>query len=168
MQKKIKFTLLTHEREFGKRSNTGQLVLDVLGDAAEQVRWDRANPPEHLVDEIAAGCVALIYPGASDEAGGDFTDIERFIIIDGTWIEARKIYQRSPYLREVRRFSLKTEEKSAYNLRKNQKTSGLCTAECVIEVLRNTGNHAAAERLQEGFLAFIRPPEVIRGEVQGH
>jgi DTW domain-containing protein len=168
MLKKIKITLLTHDREFGKRSNTGQLVVDVLGNSAEQVRWDRANPPARLVEEIAEGGVALIYPGAADEAGGDLTGIERFIIIDGTWNEARKIHQRSPYLRHVRRFSLKTAEISVYNLRKNQKQAGLCTAECVIEVLRCTGNIAAAEQLQERFLAFIRPPGTVRGEVPGH
>lgn len=168
MQNKIKFTLLTHEKEFGKRSNTGQLVVDVLGGAAEQVRWDRANPPARLMDEITAGRVALIYPGPSDEPGGDLSGIEQFIIIDGTWHEARKIFQRSPYLRHIRRFSLKTGEKSVYNLRKNQKQAGLCTAECVIEVLRGTGNAAEAEELQERFLAFIRPLGAVRGEVPGH
>jgi DTW domain-containing protein len=168
MLKNIKITLLTHEREFGKRSNTGQLVMDVLGDAAEQIRWDRSNPPARLVEEIAAGRAALIYPGASDEPVGDLSRIEQFIIIDGTWHEARKIYQRSPYLREARRFSLKAAGKSVYNLRKNQKQSGLCTAECVIEVLRTTGNRAAAEYLQERFLAFIRPLGAVRGEVPGH
>lgn len=168
MPNNIKITLLTHEREFGKRSNTGRLVVDVLGDAAEQVRWDRAVPPARLLEEIATGRVALIYPGASDEPAGDLNGIERFIIIDGTWHEARKIYQRSLYLRDVRRFSLKTARKSVYNLRKNQKLAGLCTAECVVEVLRGTGNAAAAERLHEAFLAFIRPQGTVRGEVPGH
>ena len=168
MLENITFTLLTHEKEFGKRSNTGQLVLEVLGSAAEQIRWDRANPPAGLVGDIAKGGVALIFPGASDEPASDFTGIEKFIIIDGTWMEARKIYQRSPYLRDVRRFSLRTTEQSQYNLRKNQKKSGLCTAECVIQVLRSTGNISAAEQLQEQFLAFIRPQKTMRGEVQGH
>ena len=164
----MKITLLTHFKEFEKRSNTGRLVLDVLGDAAEQVRWDRMNPPVHLLEEIEAGGVALVYPGAVDECNGGISGITRCILIDGTWHEARKIHQRSPYLQNVRRICLTPEGKSAYNLRKNQKESCLCTAECVIEVLRMSGNLAEAERLQERFLAFIRPPGVMRGEVQGH
>ena len=164
----MKITLLTHEKEFAKRSNTGRVVVDVLGDTAEQVRWDRMNPPAGLVEEIEAGGVALIYPGATDEAGGDLTGIHQVILIDGTWHEARKIHQRSPYLQKIRRISLNTGEKSVYNLRKNQKESGLCTAECVIEVLRRSGNIAEAERLQERFLAFIRPPGAMRGATQGH
>ena len=164
----MKITLLTHFKEFEKRSNTGRLVVDALGSAAEQIRWDRLNPPARLVEEIEAGGVALVYPGAAEEGDGDLSGITQFIIIDGTWHEARKIHQRSPYLRKIRRIGLATGEKSQYNLRKNQKESGLCTAECVIEVLRLSGDIAEAERLQERFLAFIRPPGVMRGAVQGH
>ncbi len=69
----MKFILLTHAREFEKRSNTGRVVVDVLGGAAEQVRWDRVHPPARLVEEIEAGGVALIYPGAADAAGNDLT-----------------------------------------------------------------------------------------------
>src|SRR6185369_3276142 len=117
----MKFTLLTHEKEFAKRSNTGRLVLDVLGGAAEQLQWDRMNPPAGLLEEIEAGGVALVYPGAADENDGDLSGITRFILIDGTWHEARKIHQRSPYLQKVRRIGLTPTGKSRYNLRKNQK-----------------------------------------------
>lgn len=153
----MKITLLTHFKEFPKKSNTGRLVLDVLGDSAEQVRWDRTNPPDALVKEIEAGGVALVYPGTHDEPESDLSEIRQFIIIDGTWHEARKIHQRSPYLQRVRRISLKTLRRSRYNLRKNQKESGLCTAECVIEILRRTGNDATADQLEEHFMANMRP-----------
>jgi DTW domain-containing protein YfiP len=164
----MKITLLTHFKEFEKRSNTGQLVIDVLGDAAEQIRWDRMNPPARLVEEIEVGGVALVYPGAADDDNDDLSGIIRCILIDGTWHEARKIHQRSPYLQKVRRISLTPSGKSAYNLRKNQKESCLCTAECVIEVLRLAGKVEEADVLQERFLAFIRPEGVMRGAVPGH
>lgn len=152
----MKITLLTHFKEFEKRSNTGRLVLDVLGCDAEQIRWDRMNPPAGLLKEIEAGGVALVYPGAVDENDDDLTDITHFILIDSTWHEARKIHQRSPYLQKVRRVNLTPTGKSRYNLRKNQKEACLCTAECVIEILRSTGDNAAADHLEERFLAFIR------------
>jgi DTW domain-containing protein YfiP len=163
----MKITLLTHFKEIGKRSNTGQLVLEILGDGAEQLRWDRTNPPSGLVAEIEAGGVALVYPGGDDMSDDDLSAITRFILIDGTWHEARKIYQRSPYLRKVRLVSLKPAGLSQYNLRKNQKEACLCTAECVIEILRQTGRIAQAQRLLERFLAFIRPAGAMRGEAMG-
>lgn len=159
----MKFTLLTHFKELEKRSNTGRLVVDVLGGRAEQVRWDRTRPPARLVEEIEAGGVALIYPGTADETGGDLTGIRHVILIDSTWHEARKIHQKSLYLQKARRIGLKPAARSVYNLRRNQKESGLCTAECVIEILRSTGNHQDAQRLQERFLAFIRPFDCVSG-----
>ncbi len=163
----MNFTLLTHFKEFEKRSNTGRLVIDVLGAAAEQICWNRMEPPAQLLEEIAAGGVALVYPGVASENSPVRDDITRLVIIDGTWHEARKIHQRSPYLLTIPRIGLTTGVKSRYNLRKNQKEEGLCTAECVIEVLRLFGNHEEAELLTERFLAFIRPEGVMRGSVPG-
>jgi DTW domain-containing protein YfiP len=163
----MKITLLTHFKEIGKRSNTGQLVLEILGDGAEQLCWDRINPPARLLEEIEGGGVALVYPGAANEDNGDLSGITQFILIDSTWHEARKIYQRSPYLRKARRVCLKPAGASQYNLRKNQKEACLCTAECVIEILRGAGEIEQALRLRERFLAFIRPPGAMRGEAMG-
>ena len=162
----VRFTLLTHFKELEKPSNTGRLVVEVLGSVAEQIRWDRVHPPAELVEEIEAGGVALVYPGGADEPAGDLTGIGHFILIDGTWHESRRIHQRSPYLQKVRRICLKPAGRSSYNLRKNQKEGGLCTAECVMEILRNTGNSADADRLQERFMAHIKPPERVRGKLE--
>ena len=158
----MKFTLLTHTKEIPKRSNTGRLVVEVLGDAAEQLRWERLNPPDQLLREIDAGTVALIYPGPDSEASADLSGITRCVLIDGTWHEARKIHQRSPYLLRARRVSIKPSGKSRYNLRKNQKEAGLCTAECVIELLRTCGDTATADRLEERFLGYMRPIQAIK------
>jgi DTW domain-containing protein YfiP len=152
----MKITLLTHFKELPKPSNTGRIVIEVLGSAAEQIRWDRINPPAGLIKEIEAGGVALVYPGSADVNSDCLSGITHFILIDGTWSEARKIHQRSPYLQKVRRVSLKPDGKSRYNLRKNQKEACLCTAECVIEILRSQGNNSAADQLEERFLAFIK------------
>lgn len=153
----MKITLLTHFKELPKPSNTGRLVLEVLGAAAEQICWDRNTPPAQLLEEIKQGGVALLYPGRADEADSDLAGIRQIIIIDGTWHEARKIHQRSPYLQQVPRITLRPQRPSRYNLRKNQRESGLCTAECVIEILRATGETGAAGLLEERFLACLKP-----------
>lgn len=151
----MKFTLLTHEREFGKQTNTGRLVVNVLGGNAEQILWERTNPVARLVEDIENGSIALLYPGTGDETLSDIDDIDRFIIIDGTWQEARKIYNRSPYLQRAKRFSLRIKGKSGYSLRKNQKEYGLCTAECVMEILRIKGQAPVADTLKEHFKEFV-------------
>jgi DTW domain-containing protein YfiP len=160
----MKFTLLTHFKEMGKPSNTGQLVVEILGDNARQIVWDRLVPPEALLEEIEEGGVALLFPGRSDEPQSSLSGVNHIILIDATWHEARHIHHRSPYLLTLPRIALKPSGKSAYNLRKNQKESCLCTAECVIEILRLAGNHADADRLHERFLSHIRPPGKMRGD----
>lgn len=161
----MRLTLLTHYREIGKRSNTGQLVLRCLGDAAEQVQWSRTVPPPKLLKDIAAGGVALVWPGADDH-GQATASCGQFIVIDGTWLSARKIFQRSPYLHALPRVSLVPTAASLYNLRPNQKPGGLCTAECVVAVLQAVGRPDDAARLQAQFLAFIKSPTMLRGEAR--
>ena len=94
----MKITLLTHSKEMDKRSNTGRLVVDVLGNGAEQICWDRMNPPAALLAEIEAGGVALIYPGAMDDGGDDFSAIRQVILIDGTWSQVLRHLQRDMQL----------------------------------------------------------------------
>ena len=159
----MKFTLLTHSKEIGKPSNTGRLALETLGADAEMICWDRLNPPAKLLEEIKSGGVALLYPGRSDEQESDLSSIKHIILIDATWHEARRIHQRSPYLHEIPRLVLKPEEKSIYNLRKNQKESGLCTAECIIEILRKSGDNHAADLLYSRLIRHIRPVGKMRG-----
>ncbi len=156
----IKITLLTHGKEFGKRSNTGQVVAQVLGSQAERIHWQRMDPPAQLLAEIAAGGVALVYPGPAQEQGQDLSDIRQFVVIDGPWLTARKIYQRSPYLHHLRRVSLQPQAPSRYNLRKNQKEDGLCTAECVVELLRGAGRPVQAAELLRAFLAYQKPEKL--------
>lgn len=158
----MKITLLTHAKEVVKRSNTGRLVLEVLGSAAEQLCWDRLQPPVGLLRDIAAGGVALVYPGADDDGSADLSGIRQFVLIDSTWHGARRIHQRSPYLHALPRVALKPQVPSRYNLRKNQRESGLCTAECVIEILRSTGHYDTAGALETVFLANMRPAAAMR------
>ncbi|MBI5610178.1 MAG: DTW domain-containing protein [Deltaproteobacteria bacterium] len=154
----MKITLLTHRKEFGKRSNTGQLVAQVLGGEAEQVAWERTRPPAALLAAIAQGGVALVWPGSGALAPAELPQVGHYVIIDGTWLTARKIHQRSPYLHGLPRVALQPVAPSIYNLRHHQIDGGLCTAECAIELLRQVGRSGDAERLHQAFVAFIKPP----------
>ncbi len=97
----------------------------------------------------------LLFNKGEGESIDDISQIENFIILDGTWQEAGKIYNKSPYLKEMRTFTLKSKNKSVYNLRRNQKDGGLCTAECVIELLKMKGDIKSSEKLDRALLEFI-------------
>lgn len=147
--------LLTHQRERFKKTNTGSLVVDVLAKKSRIIVWDRVAPDPGLLNMISEGSIALLYPSDDSLLADDAPDYQHYIIIDGTWQEARKIYNRSPYLKNIPSIKVSATSPSVYNLRRNQKEGGLCTAECVIELLNVKGSSLLAEELHSVFLNHI-------------
>jgi len=151
----MKFILLTHQRELHKSTNTGSLVVDVLGAAAEIIVWNRTYPLPKLTDYIDAGSTALLYPSDDSQCMDSSTVFERYIIIDGTWQEAAKIHNRSPYLHTIPKVKLRVIEPSAYNMRRNQRAGCLCTAECAMVALLAMGADKKANELHAAFSQFL-------------
>lgn len=150
----MKIYLLTHQRELAKKSNTGQLVKQVLQDQAEIIIWQRTQPHSQLLEAIENESTALIYPIAGSEEMTSGSEFDNYILLDGTWQEARKIFNKSPYLKALPKVKLVTNQASVYNLRRNQLAQGLCTAECVIAML-SFHQELAAGRLQQKLLEFL-------------
>ncbi len=149
------FLLLTHARELEKASNTGRLVLEALPGRARCVPWSRREPDSALLKRLAEGGIALLYPGGEEPCRQEITVYAGFVLLDGTWQEARKMYNQSPYLHALPRVNLSAKRVSAYHLRRNQQPGGLCTAECVLELLERRGCSLAAERLERRVQALL-------------
>ncbi|MFT6753720.1 MAG: DTW domain-containing protein YfiP [Candidatus Azotimanducaceae bacterium] len=147
--------LLTHQRERFKKTNTGSLVIDVLGEKAHIVVWDRVRPDPELLKTIAEGSTALLYPSIDSQLVTEASYYQNYIIIDGTWQEAQKIYNRSPYLKGLPMIEMPIDKPSAYNLRRNQREGCMCTAECAIEILKAKDFPILANDLQSMFLKHI-------------
>ncbi len=151
----MKFYLLTHEREFKRATNTGNIVISTILEKSRQILWQRKNPDKALLKIMNRNDTVLLFNKGEGESIDDISMIENFIILDGTWQEAGKIYNKSPYLKEMKTFTLKSKKKSVYNLRRNQKDWGFCTAECVIELLKIKGDIENSEKLDRALLEFI-------------
>jgi len=152
----MKLVLLTHSRETQKASNTGQLVHKHVANT-QIIIWQRTHPDPSLLEIIKAGNTALLYPEGNETHSSFMTpdDFENFILIDSTWQEARKIYNRSPYLQQLPCIQLAVKQSSSYTLRRNQLEGGLCTAECAIELLRNKQLTEVADKLEAAFVSFV-------------
>ncbi|WP_193161241.1 tRNA-uridine aminocarboxypropyltransferase [Microbulbifer hainanensis] len=162
----MKITLLTHERELERKTNTGALALEQCGNLVKRVVWARREPDAALVEAIERGKAVLVYPG-EDAPPAPLEDYEQVILIDATWQEARKIYNRSPYLQSAPRAVIEAAGSSSYRLRRNQPEGGLCTAECVIEILYRCGETEAAEQLADTYAQFNQPLQ-LRNEKKGN
>lgn len=151
----MKLFLLTHQNELHRKTNTGALAVELLDDDVEVVLWERTKPNKKLLHFIEQGRVALLYPHEQSQTLCETTPYDAYIIIDSTWQEAQKIYNKSPYLHDLPCVKIQRDKKSVYTLRRNQKEYGLCTAEIVAEVLKSKSMFDLAEDLEKMLLDFI-------------
>lgn len=156
------FWLLTHRYEFYKPTNTGRLIFDSVANT-RIFEWSRTEPEAELLQALAdpryAPC--LIFPPEEDyqhrvvrEVGGSSGRIPAFIILDGTWRQARRMFRHSAYLQQVPVLDLQTQRLSRYQLRRSKIEEHLCTAEVAIAVLEQVGEAAVAAHLEGYFDCF--------------
>lgn len=149
----MKIFLLTHERELLRPSNTGVLAQSIAPEIVERIIWARNTPDPALLDAINHENTVLLYP-VDDTDAAPIEFFENIILLDSTWQEARKMFNKSPYLQSLPRAHIKPRQISRYQLRRNQPEGGLCTTECVVEILIAKNHHDVAERLDAAFGIF--------------
>ncbi|MGO2356595.1 MAG: tRNA-uridine aminocarboxypropyltransferase [Marinomonas foliarum] len=146
--------LLTHSEELKKKTGTGKLVEEIMGSDCKVITWSRVDPSQDIVN-LSPDNSLLIYPNNNidlAESKPKPLNIENIVVIDGTWQQARKMYNQSPYLKKLTHYEIKNMQ-SVFSKRRNQKTTGLCTAEVAIHLLNEYG-HPLAPVLQNRFTEF--------------
>ena len=154
--------LLMADIEPLKPSNTGWLIADVVADTFA-FGWART--------EVAPALLALlsdpqwqpyvVFPREfADDARvvhevSNTTDKRPlFILLDGTWDEARKMFRKSPYLQNFPVLSLHPEQLSRYTLRRAQSEAHFCTAEVGAMCLALANDTLAGQALNAYFEVF--------------
>ena len=86
----------------------------------------RASRRSSSPDDQADYAERVVGPDAVEEALSA-SRIPVFLLLDGTWRQARRIFRRSPYLDRLPVLPLKTRRLSRYRLRKAASSEHLCT-----------------------------------------
>ena len=158
--------LLMADIEPLKPSNTGWLVADVVADTFA-FGWTRTEVDPALLALLADAQWQgyVVFPG-------EFVTPERvltalltadtvaalgppqqaakrplFILLDGTWAEARKMFSKSPYLQHLPVLSLQPNQISHYQLRRSKRDDHFCTSEVAALCLALAAEAHAAEVL---------------------
>lgn len=146
---KAAFVLLMHDDEVLKPSNSGRLIADLLTDTyafiwsrtsvepallalLDDPRWyplvvfpsQYATPPRRCLDALPP-----LAPGQRP----------LFILLDGSWREACKIFRKSPYLDRFPVISITPEQRSRYQVRSASHDHQLATAEVAAQLLAVAG-----------------------------
>ncbi len=157
VQTRVGVCLVMGDIEALKPSNTGWLVADVVADTWA-FGWSRTAVDPALLALLAdpQWQPVLVFPGefAPPERvvtglppGGEGGKKPLFVLLDGTWSEARKMFRKSPYLDALPVLSLHPDEVSNYRLRRSSRESHFCTSEVAALCLAMAGETLAAHSL---------------------
>ncbi len=138
-----------------KPSNTGWLVADVVPDTFA-FAWSRlaVDPALQALLADPQWQPVVAFPGefaaperVVTELPDDASGAARrplFILMDGTWSEARKMFRKSPILDRFPVLSLHPEQLSRYQLRRSWHEHHFCTSEVAALCLALAGERHAA------------------------
>jgi DTW domain-containing protein YfiP len=150
--------LLMAEFEPLKPSNTGWLTADVVAQTWA-FSWSRTAVAPALLALLddARWQPLVVFPGEFAEPVRVVTELPAraledgraplFILLDGTWSEARKMFRKSPYLDRFPVLSLHPEQLSRYKLRRSWHQHHFCTSEVAALCLALAGEPHAAQTL---------------------
>ena len=148
--------LLMADIEPLKPTNTGWLIADVVPDTFA-FGWARTEVDPALLALLAdpQWQPFVVFPGEYAEAarvveGVPSEDAKRplFVLLDGTWNEARKMFRKSPCLERFPVLSLRPEQVSRYVLRRSRRDDHFCTSEVAALCLELSGEWRAARMLE--------------------
>ena len=147
--------LLMADIEPLKPSNTGWLIADVVADTFA-FGWARTEVDPALLALLAdpQWQPYVVFPGEFVAAERVVTEVipaddkkPLFVLLDGTWPEARKMFRKSPYFDHLPVLSLQPERLSSYRLRRSRRDDHFCTSEVAALGLELAGEVPAAEVL---------------------
>lgn len=161
-QARSRFCLVMFDTEPMKPSNTGRLIADILPET-QAFGWSRTEPDAALLAAVQTADYQpmVVFPGAYADADRQVLTTPPiggkpplFIMLDGTWTEARKMFRKSPWLDSFPVMSLDVATPSRYTLREAHAPGQHCTAEVAAALLEQAGDVPAAQALQQHFERF--------------
>lgn len=169
----LPLSLLMHENEYLRDTNTGKWLLAALP-LCQAFKWSRVEKSAALDERIHNKDYLsfLVYPSEKSiplqqalDSAKQHNKTAHFIILDGTWQEAKKMERKSPWLDNLPRVHLTPTQLSNYQLRRNQSEGHLCTLEVASEILALHENAAQAQLLNDFLTYFSR---VFQADKSGH
>lgn len=161
IEAQARFWLLTHRNEVYKPTNTGRLILDTIA-RSRTFAWSRTEPDPDLLEQLANPGLDpyLVFPAAPDY-DQRMVEFEPkpgrepvFIILDGTWRQARRMFRHSRYLDQVPVIEPRSQRQTRYDLRTQAQDHHLCTCEVAAALLEQIGDAPSAEVLDAYFEVF--------------
>lgn len=172
------FLLLMYDTEILKPSNTGRLIADVIKDTFAFL-WSRTELDRKLSEllESEEWQPFIVFPHEYAGEGREVfvnqlpymrckSDFQQplkakrplFVLLDGSWREAKKMFRKSPYLDKYPVISFQPDMSNgtevSHYIRESMKNNQLATAEVAANMLSLWGEHDNAKLLATWFDVF--------------
>lgn len=161
------FLLIMYNDEVLKPTNSGRLIADLIPDTHAYI-WSRTEPDAQLLDLLHSPLYQpfLVFPAQYAEQGQTVLNQvpvatlpqgkrPLFVMLDGSWREAIKMFRKSPYLQALPMLSFDPDTLATYALRKGSHDFQLGTAEVAVLALGAMGEAANANALSAWFDLFV-------------
>lgn len=167
LESKSAFLLLMYNTEVLKPSNSGRLIADLIPQTYAYL-WQRtyADPQMLALLNDDRYQPLVIFPQEYAQHGQQVIEqfdgnnlledkIPLFVLLDGSWRQAVKMFNKSTYLHRFPVLSFSPESAAKYGLRKGRRDFQLGTAEVAAMALEARGEVHNARALDAWFELFI-------------
>nr|WP_281003443.1 tRNA-uridine aminocarboxypropyltransferase [Marinomonas posidonica] len=165
----IHFILLYHRDEIHKPTNSGRLIADLFPNQTQAFIWSRTEPEKALLNQLNENkqhCT-LLFPNtltAQKQGRAMRQQIEvikentgkphTFVILDGTWKQASKMFHQSEWLKTIPHFEINQAAQRSFLVRHSQHDMQFATAEVTAMLLDSLGHKDQSEHLLRYYQAF--------------
>ncbi|MGC8119849.1 tRNA-uridine aminocarboxypropyltransferase [Marinobacter sp. VGCF2001] len=157
--------VLQHPTEVGHAKGTVRVLRQCLEQLEVLVGDTRESfARQGLEQMLSAGRTGLLFPAPDSQPvdSSAASNIDQWLVLDGTWRKAAKLLHLNPQLRQLPGFRFADPPESRYRIRKAPRAGQLSTAEAVGHLLQaaepelDTGPiFRAQEALVNKLLAFV-------------
>jgi len=139
VKSETRLVILQHPSEVKRNIRTCRMLELGLEEDCVHVFRGRKFPGNHvdLTSTLNDPSTCLLYPGQDSVSleKCDRTSISSLVILDGTWDQARKIYNWNPVLQKLRKVSLSVSRPSEYIVRTQPTKDCMSTLEAGVHSL---------------------------------
>ena len=158
------FLLLFYDDEILKPSNSGKLIADLIDDTFAFI-WQRREVDPQVLSLLQnkQWFPVVVFPSEyalpdrqifEDELTVPDGKRPLFILFDGTWRQAKKMFRKSWYLDQFPVLSITPDTLSKFQVRKSSCDYQLATAEVAASLLAVYGEYKAASVMSSWFELF--------------
>ncbi|WOD07480.1 tRNA-uridine aminocarboxypropyltransferase [Marinomonas sp. GJ51-6] len=163
----VEFILLFHRDEIHKPTNSGRLIADLFPEDTKAYIWSRTEPSTPLLEHLSKvqGNCTVLFPN-TDTAKAQERELRSvtpsssaiqkhtFIILDGTWKQASKMFHQSEWLKHIPHFEVSSEAKRSFLVRHSSHKMQFATAEVTAMLLDTLGHLEQSQQLLHYYQAF--------------